>query len=281
MNEENVKLLSHYLIGMPQLSAVGLSEQWLLKECGHEHWMALAHAFGQIKPEFKDSHGRKVYAAFMCVNLENGKLDQVNENDEIDMITSLIRTSSTRSMSTHLVMRNDQVIARVHMISTFVYRATAGNNQSVVKADMKGLAVTNDPHAQILMSEHKAQRGQSRPSLGEYRYLPCPYTEFNGADFLYFATFQSIADRAERYFMPHNGLWSTISRSIYYYGNVNIDDVVIVKWVGRRVVAGFMINHLRMIRGSDGEIIGDIYTEKESVMHDGLQWRQQDLMEGV
>ncbi len=281
MNEVNIKQVSHYLIGMPQLSAVGLSEQWLLKECGHEHWLALASALGCVKPEFKDEHGRKVYAAFVCLNIENGKLNQVNENDEIDIITSLIRISSTRSMSRHLVMKGDLVIARVEMISTFVYREMAGNNQSVVRADMKGLAVSKDLQAQVLLSEHKTQRSLSHSSLGEYRYLPCPYTDFNGADFLYFAAFQSIADRAERYFTPATKLLSTIKRSIYYYGNVNIDDGVCVQCVAREISDSFMTTHLRMIRSSDGQVIGDIHTEKEFVVHDGILWRQQALSEAV
>lgn len=270
-----------FIIGMPHLSAVGLSEHWLLKECGHEHWMAIAQAFGQEKPEFRDRENRKVYAAFICINIENGKLDQVVENDEIDIVSTLIRLSSARNMSTHMVMKKDQVIARVHMVSTFVHRQTAGNNQSVVKAEMMALAIQDNDKASTLMAEHKVQRSLTHQSMGEYQYLPCPYSEFNGADFLYFAAFQSIADRAERYLVPDTGLWSTISRSIYYYGNSNIDDVITVQLIGHKIFGSFMMSHLRMVRSSDGKVIADIHTEKESVTHEAMIWRQKVMTEGA
>lgn len=281
MNDVTIKLLSHYQVGMPHLSTVGLSEHWLLKECGHEHWMAIAQAFGQEKPEFKDREGRKVYAAFVCVHIENSKLTQVEENDEIEIVTTLNRLSSTRSMSTHMLIKQGQVLARIHMISTFVHRQTIGNNQSVVKAEMIGLTIQKNDHALMLLSEHKTQRIQNHVSLGDYRYLPCPYTEFNGADFLYFAVFQSLADRAERYLIQDKGLWSTIARSIYYYGNINIDDVITVQLIDRRVIDCLMISHLRMVRRSDGQVIADIHTEKESVIHDAIVWRQPLISEGM
>jgi hypothetical protein len=35
-------LASAVVLGMPHLSLNGLSETWVLKECGHRHWFLLA-----------------------------------------------------------------------------------------------------------------------------------------------------------------------------------------------------------------------------------------------
>jgi probable biosynthetic protein (TIGR04098 family) len=44
---------------MPQLAYTGLSENWLIKECGHRHWEALAGDAGRSAPDFVDEDGSK------------------------------------------------------------------------------------------------------------------------------------------------------------------------------------------------------------------------------
>jgi probable biosynthetic protein (TIGR04099 family) len=66
--------LKKYRAGMPQLALNGLSENWLLKECGHRHWEALAVDAGHAVPEFIDDAGNKAYAAFTAVRLRDASL---------------------------------------------------------------------------------------------------------------------------------------------------------------------------------------------------------------
>ena len=47
------KLPDRITLGMPHLSANGLSEGWLLKELGHRHWFLLAEAAGMAVPDFR------------------------------------------------------------------------------------------------------------------------------------------------------------------------------------------------------------------------------------
>lgn len=269
-------LLSRYLIGMPHLSAVGLSEQWLLKECGHQHWLALAQACGKLVPEFYDRQGHKVYAAFVCVEVNNARLDDIKENDELDMATELTRLSASRSMSSHVLMKADRVIARVMMVSTFVYRQERGNNQSVAKAELHTIGPVQENHplsaqAFKLLKNHKQHRHDS-PAAGEsFRYQPCPYSDFNGADFLYFAAFQQIADRAESLLMAdlhhHQNLWVTRQRSLCYYGNLNIGDSVYVQ-VARQQISDSTLKHrLQLRRASDDALLLVVITEKKAVAH--------------
>lgn len=269
-------LLSRYLIGMPHLSAVGLSEQWLLKECGHQHWLALAQACGKLVPEFYDRHGNKVYAAFVCVEVNNARLDVVQENDELEMATELTRLSASRSISSHIIMKADRVVARITMLSTFVYRQERGNNQSVAKAELQAIAATEDNHplssqAFLLLKNHKQHRHDSLAAGESFRYQPCPYSDFNGADFLYFASFQQIADRAEQALMADNhsqaGLWLTRQRSLCYYGNLNIGDSVYVQVVRHQISDSTLKHRLQLRRASDDALLLTVITEKKSVAH--------------
>lgn len=267
-------LLSRYLIGMPHLSAVGLSEQWLLKECGHQHWLALAQACGKLVPEFYDRRGNKVYAAFVCVEVNNARLDAVQENDELEMATELTRLSASRNISSHVIMKADRVVARVMMLSTFVYREECGNNQSVAKTEIVMSASADNPSlsapAFLLLKQHKQLRHYQPAIVGRFIYQPCPYSDFNGADFLYFAAFQQVADRAEQAFISemgnHASLWITQRRSLFYYGNINIGDSLIVELSSYTMKANTMAVEMRIKRNSDGFVLMDIIYQKSQAV---------------
>ena len=49
------------VLGMPHLCMTGLSETWLLKECGHRHWLLLAEAAGLAAPDFRDPAGDPIF----------------------------------------------------------------------------------------------------------------------------------------------------------------------------------------------------------------------------
>jgi len=98
------------------------------------------------------------------------------------------------------------------------------------------------------------------------RFLPCPNNDFNGADFLYFASFQSFVDRAEwqrhRFAEPP----VTAKRSLHFYGNVNVGDGLDVVVVGEREDGQGITHWSEVRRGSDNQKIADVITEK--------RWRQ-------
>ena len=53
-------LSDEIVLGMPHLCLGGLSETWLIKECGHRHWLLLAQATGRAVPNFCDAAGDPV-----------------------------------------------------------------------------------------------------------------------------------------------------------------------------------------------------------------------------
>ena len=59
---------SSFDIGLPQLSLRGLSENWLWKECGHQHESMLA-SFANMSPSEMRQTGQ-CYVAFTAVRME-------------------------------------------------------------------------------------------------------------------------------------------------------------------------------------------------------------------
>ncbi len=239
-------LTQTFVVGMPQLALGGLSENWLLKECGHQHWLALAKNLGLPNPDFVSQQGHKMYAAFLVVKITQAAFEKVYENSTLTINTQLQRVSSSRSYSHHEIQVEGECCGHVELLSSFVNRTEQGNNQSVARGDVfKGEWSDND-NALLMMKEHKAGRTihvaeaehahNNATDANErfYIYQPCPYSDFNGADFLYFAQFQSVMDRAERHFQmkstesQDSRLWRTLDRTICYYGNINLDDALLV-----------------------------------------------------
>src|ERR1700752_392678 len=107
-------------IGMPHLDLVGLSENWLLKECGPRHWFLLAAAAGRPFPDFRDALGDQVYAVFRAVSIRGARFNDVYENDDLYFTSTLSRISRTQSESRHVLTCRGEAVGDVEMISSFV-----------------------------------------------------------------------------------------------------------------------------------------------------------------
>lgn len=281
-----VSVSQDYFIGMPQLALGGLSENWLLKECGHQHWLALAKRLDLPAPNFVDQQGRHMYAAFLVVKISNAALHQVTENSRLRIETQLTRISPSRSYSCHDLYLEEsyidkQPIAQVELLSSFVSRSELGNNQSVARGEMAKGRWSACEAASQMMAQHKAGRTlpYTQLSLSEmpFVYQPCPYADFNGADFLYFAQFQAVMDRAERFFQSdlqafnHTSernslaLWQTVERTICYYGNINLDDGLEANLYAMTPSdqKTSLLSHCgRLYRQSDHALIANVITRK-------------------
>jgi probable biosynthetic protein (TIGR04099 family) len=259
-----------YLLSMPQLSLIGLSEHWLLKQCGHQHWMALAEAMGLSFPEFKDESGTKIYPAFLCVSCGSLALNELKENDVITLETELFVISKTRTHSRTRILMAGSIMGEVSVLSSFVCRQEEGNNQSVARANLaKGLRISVTNESDHILSAFHMARNYSNTSAKPraFEYIPCPYADFNGADFLYFAAFQTIADRSENNVLE-KGLWSTVNRTISYFGNVNLGDRILVSILKCDVIDEKYARYRLVIqRQSDMKNIAIVEVEKQRVNH--------------
>jgi probable biosynthetic protein (TIGR04099 family) len=261
------------VLGMPHLCMTGLSETWLLKECGHRHWGLLAEAAGRAVPDFRDPGGEPIYAAFLAVSLRDARLDVVREHDPLLFTSKLARTSRTQFTSLHRIAARGRAIGDIAMTSTFVRRAQKGKNHTIARVDVPGLqAIGSDPRAAAFAAEMAALRANDWTThlgiersgatvIDRFIVDPCPSQDFNGADFLYFASFQAFVDRAEwSYFRPSAPFPTTRRRDIVYRGNVDPGERVVASLLQLRRDDQGLAHRYRLEREQDGLAIADAFT---------------------
>ncbi|GGF80408.1 hypothetical protein GCM10007301_45650 [Azorhizobium oxalatiphilum] len=260
-------------VGMPHLAFGGLSESWLLKECGHRHWFLLAGAAGDAVPDFRDADGAPVYAAFCGASLREARLDRVAENDTLEIGSALSRISATQFCSRHWVRLEGDLIAEVELVSVFIRRQEAGRNRSVARVRPQGLpphdpgetSETSALAAALRSGRWDTHMGFSRTAagdMGEMVLNPCPSQDFNGAHFLYFAAFQAFADRAEWELLAPPPGTHTVARDILYHGNIEPGERVRVRLLHTRQEGPEMAHWLRLERADGGERLADIFTRR-------------------
>lgn len=256
-------------LGMPHLSLNGLSETWLLKECGHRHWSMLAAAAGLPVPEFREPAGDPIYAAFLSVWVRGASFETAREHDRLVFTSRLARTSRARFMSVNQVAVGGQQIGEIAMTSTFVRRAQRGRNRGIVRAEVPALRhVPIDPMAaptSVLSAGDPDMRMEfeRREASVIDRFIvdPCPGLDFNGADFLYFASYPAFVDRAEwAYFRPHARFAVTRRRDIRYCGNIDPGERVIVTLRAFSRECGHLAHWYHLAREQDHSTIAEIAT---------------------
>lgn len=267
---------NQYLAGMPQLAYAGLSENWLLKECGHRHWMGLAELSGMQQPDFHDESGHKSYAAFTAVRISSVKLNSIKENQQFTIASQVSRAGQARHFSMHNVKSENENIANIQMLSTFVFRREAGNNQSVMRANFANLSQSEPTiEANTLMQqckkirtddwlEHMGLSRASKATIKEIEFLPCPNHDFNGANFLYFASFQAYIDRATWAWSNNKSienLPNIMNRDLFFYGNINVGDTLKI-WLCAEKINGIYCTDWCEIYAGNGSKIADVFTQK-------------------
>jgi probable biosynthetic protein (TIGR04099 family) len=263
------------VLGMPHLCLGGLSETWLLKECGHRHWFLLAHAAGRPVPDFRDAAGEPIYAAFVAVTLGDARLDLAREHDELTFEAQLARASRTRFVSRHRLAVRGCPIGEVVMMSVFVKRTEAGRNRSIARVEVAGLPPVEglgelagyEATTSLLRRERWTEHlGFARTATTAPKRLvidPCPAQDFNGADFLYFASVQAFVDRAEWAFFRPPPRTTTRRRDIVYHGNIEPGESVAVVLRAMRG-AGADAHWCRVERANDAAPLADVFTLRDA-----------------
>jgi len=265
-------------IGMPQLAHAGLSEHWLLRECGDRHWCALAARLGLADPVFADDTGRTAYAAFLGLRLAGARLDAVREHDRLRIDTRLQRLGPARHLSVHGLSVDGRAVGRLELLSTFVRRATDGDNRSVARVSVPadtaqagadpGAVTAHDPAP--LATRIRALRDGFHPGTEgliapaeprDFRLAPCPRNDFNGAEFLYFASFAALLDRAAWAWWREPASVTTAGREIAYFGNLNPGETLHIALVGLHR-DGPGAGHACELRAGDGRLLARAITRR-------------------
>jgi probable biosynthetic protein (TIGR04099 family) len=263
------------LVGMPHLCLGALSETWLLKECGHRHWLLLAAAAGLDIPNFHDNAGESIYAAFLAVSVRDAAMDAVREHDHLDFSSQLVRGARTQFTSFHRISVHARQVAEIAMISTFVKRVVARRNHAIARVEVPGLPpVVHDAQTAAFAAETAALRSNGwsahmglqhgAASIVERLLIdPCPGQDFNGADFLYFASYQAFIDRAEwAHFRQREPLLTTRRRDIIYRGNIDPGERVVATLRQYQRRDAHLVHWYRLERDTDAAAIADVFTAR-------------------
>ncbi|MCW6510917.1 Pnap_2097 family protein [Lichenifustis flavocetrariae] len=269
-------------LGMPHLTACGLSETWLLKELGHRHWQLIAQASGLERPVFRDRAGDTVYAAFCGVAIRDARFDALREHDDLLIASDIARVSRTQFASRHHLSREGRALGVVEMLSVFVKRAAPGQNRSIVRVAVAGLGqMPLRPEFTDLTTrvpslrggdwtEHFGFRADDAEVLESTTILPCPSQDFNGAGLLYFSSFQSAVDRLEwATFGARYPALTTTARDIVYHGNVDIGEPIIVALCGLRETADHLDHWCRLTATRDGRVLADVFSKRKRLGFNG------------
>lgn len=218
-------------LGMAQLSPFGLSEQWLLRDCGDRHWGLIAEAIGGSMA-FRDEDGNAVYAAFCATSVSFEVSPKLGETASIH--SSLFQVAPQRIGSEHLVVGSDGTLATVQMITCFLRHDETGSNRHLLRSGIGGLQhLPPAPESLIQFSEvaRQAARDARSSTQGDliFEYSPNPALDFNAVGLLYFPTFSKVTELAS----PTQGVRK---REVVYLGNVDLGDHIQVSKSGGRLL---------------------------------------------
>lgn len=252
--------LQPIVTGMPELCRTGLSENWLLKACGHRHWLALAQAHGLAVPEFHDSDGARLYPAFAHLRITDARLDVVAEHCRLDFGVTLSRTSRTRFRSEIAVTCDGERIATVTLETVFIRRTVAASNRATRRAVVASPCLLT-PQARAPLAAADPGDDPNGPALASVILDPSPHEDFNGVGFLYFAAFQAMADRADwLWFRDVTAVRVIRERQIAFRANAELGDRIRATLLASTRQDGQRFDRMTLSRESDGVIISTIST---------------------
>jgi probable biosynthetic protein (TIGR04098 family) len=276
-------------IGMPHMNAGGLSESWLFRHAGDRHWQAIGARWGLSTDELRSQSGARLYPTFLAVRATYGApLSTVRENDDAVTHAALSWMARGYAHGSVTVTIGDARL-RLEMLTMLAERTSSGRLRAAQAAShfarLDSSSLTDDGVPGLVTLARAARNGErhddpfagaalgrTRDSIASEPYEPSPYSDFNGARLLYFASFVSIADTAERR-MAHRLGWaqgddwalatSTVRRDVFYYGNIRLGESVSThllafEWGS----AGRFKTHLRVVRDADHRTLADLITEK-------------------
>lgn len=252
-------------IGMPQMAVGCLSENWLLKELGSLHWDNLCASLNRKSNDISDSQGRRLYATFVRVRINlNDTLAAFTEGDELHLGVQMSRIGRS-SVQSAITIESNASLGAATLLSTFSFR-TEDNNTSLAKSEPAAdFDASIPPVAEIpaFFSEYSVVRKQygrlRQTELPANTYRINPFTDSNGANLLYFASYQSIHD-----YLSSPAGFHTKSRDIYYFRNSELGDSIHRTAASDAVRADdrIEVNDI-LFRSSDGDSIAFVSSVKE------------------
>lgn len=260
-------------VGMPQMALGCLSENWLLKELGDLHWETLCSSLQCSSNDLVDSKGRRLYATFVRIGFElDGTLKNFPEGDELNFAVEMTRFGRSTVQST-IEINGRNSSGGATLLTTFSVRSREGSN-TLLKSEPVGEYHEVELASELssfftdyssIRSEYGRRTSESEPEPASIYHVN-PFTDSNGANLLYFASYQSMTDLLTLREHSDEVDVFTKKRDIYYFRNSELTDGVYLENLARTgtTSAGSVHSQNLLFRASDGECLAYISTAKEA-----------------
>lgn len=285
-----MSLKKNLTINMPQMAIQALSENWLFKELGDNHWNMICQGLGTKSYDLKNDTGERLYATFVRIRISSdGSLRSFRENQNADVEGSLSRFGDSMYFS-DMKFTTDTAIINAELMTTFSIRDKV-DNTSLSKAEPDGVinSVENQTSFPSFGNEYRLAKKRVLKSLsyGPYnfkvddsevlystKYTLNPFYDINGVNLLYFAAYPIINDVCEaRYFnsLGSDEAWEqnyyTAYKDVLYYANCNLEDSIVYELLSTEKLSSTEVKNSSLLRReSDGEIIAKIFSIKRKIL---------------
>jgi probable biosynthetic protein (TIGR04098 family) len=266
-------------IGMPEMANSCLSENWLLKFIGNEHWKLIARGFAENNDIVLEGFGKeRVYPSFVRLNYNVTPLNHFMENDEINFKTKIFSFDNRAFISeTKGYTSDDNKHIDAKYISLFSARKDENSNElEICNNDISNHNIKELLETPAEFNEYRLARKYLLETIttpyGEFEiseeelyssvYEINPYIDINGVGLLYFAAYPIISDLQLLRYNKNLFYWSTTYRDIFYFSNMNIDDRILFKLNYTKFVDDKIVIFTSLYRESDGKLISQILTVK-------------------
>lgn len=237
-------------LNMPQMAVEALSESWLFKELGGNHWDMICQGLNSASFDLKDDIGNRLYATFVRIKIHcTQTIRDFTENEKVKFSGKIGRFGKSMYYSKIDVVGSDTAVA-AELLTSFSIRNQEDNSKLVKSQPKPGenLVFEYESIPSFANEYRLIKKGElneitnsgipfvlTEDTLFETVYTLNPYYDINGVGLLYFASYPIINDFCEaQYFNEKNEQrWEqnyyTVLKDIYYFANCNIDDEVIYK----------------------------------------------------
>lgn len=277
---------------MPQMDYSGLSENWLFKKAGNLHWLNIFKKSKLKSRNLINQNGQRIYPTFLLIKSNYSKpLSFVKENDVLKIKCEISQYGNT-FFTSNITFFNSKIRLHFEMLTAFVVRNDENKNDFKKEEDagwsFKVKSQHNSPRLLNLSKKSKRIKKLSFKSLGfkfkksyernikkKVIYEPSPYTDFNGAGLFYFASYPTVSDSIVRTLVNNKKLYnlnedwsiktSTLSRTIFYHGNLNLGDKLILKINEIYQIKNKFYIHTILESKSNKKKLSDIFTIKNII----------------
>ncbi len=220
-----------FRLGMPHMSATGVSRSWLLREATHRHWALIASQVGVNPSDLCDETGARVLASVVACTL-NGDADAFNEDDTCEFMTTEY-PSVSNGWRSQLDLISAGKSIRVEILTSFAKRNGASNTRlAPAELGAEFLASWEQEDARrtklirMLGSRDRARAAQDT-APPHMTFEICPEGHLNGVGLVYFASIHDMVARSERNAIPDLvHAYPMRNRRVHYFGNLDAGDAL-------------------------------------------------------